>query len=81
MKTGNSAGATDRTTGKVYFVEFPPAPAPETPSTTDQEPETATDIASTENREASLFADDEERSEWAPPGDLPAWWTRGGAQG
>ena len=33
-----------------------------------------------ENPGPSLFNSYEEHSEWAPPGELPAWWTRGGAQ-
>jgi hypothetical protein len=70
----------DHPTAKVYFVEFPPA-APPTPAATE-DPEAETEIVLTENAEASLFSDDMERSEWAPPGgDLPHWWTRGGAQG
>ncbi len=75
----------DQPTAKVYFVEFPPAappaPAP-APTTADGGGEADTEIVLSENPEASLFADDHERSEWAPPGDdLPTWWTRGGAQG
>ena len=65
----------DGPTARVYFVEFPPG------ATTDGDSDAGTEIVLTETPGASLFADDEERSEWAPPSDLPAWWTRGGAQG
>jgi hypothetical protein len=70
----------DTPTGKVYFVEFPPM-APSAPEADDRE--TAdTEIVLSESPDASLFADDGERSEWAPPSaELPTWWTRGGAQG
>jgi cell division septum initiation protein DivIVA len=67
----------DRPDAKVFFVEFPPAAA----ARTNDDPEAENEIVLTETPGASLFADDEERSEWAPPGDLPAWWIRGGAQG
>jgi hypothetical protein len=67
-------------TGKVYFVEFPPM-ASSAPETIDPEP-ADTEIVLGESPAASAFAGDGERSEWAPPSaDLPAWWTRGGAQG
>ncbi|MDQ1518462.1 MAG: hypothetical protein QOE80_4292 [Actinomycetota bacterium] len=70
----------DAPTGKVYFVEFPPM-ASSAPETIDPEP-VDTEIVLSESPGASLFADDGERSEWAAPSsDLPAWWTRGGAQG
>jgi hypothetical protein len=63
---------------KVYFVEFPPATPPPTSCAPDPEAE----ILPTQTPGASLFADEAERSEWAPPSsELPAWWTRGGAQG
>ena len=66
----------DGPTARVYFVEFPPG------ATTDGDySEAENEIVLTGTTGASLFADDEERSEWAPPSDLPAWWTRGGAQG
>jgi hypothetical protein len=68
-------------TAKVYFVEFPPAPAPGGEAATADTAEAETEIVLTETPGASLFADDEERSEWAPPSDLPTWWIRGGAQG
>ena len=66
-------------TAKVYFVEFPPAAdaAPAQAPDPAAEPE----VVLTENPAASLFHTEEERSEWAPPPELPAWWTRGGAQG
>jgi hypothetical protein len=84
-------GADDRPPGKVYFVEFPPyatpapAPAVTVPPVTAPpfagEPEADREIVLTESPGPSLFADDQERSEWAPPIDnLPTWWTRG-AQG
>jgi hypothetical protein len=70
----------DAPTGKVYFVEFPPM-APPTPERAEPEPDD-TGIVLSESPGASLFADDGERSEWAPPSaELPTWWTRGGAQG
>src|SRR5207302_411551 len=59
----------------------PTPAAPPAPTTADHGGEADTETVLTENPEASLFADDDERSEWAPPGDLPTWWTRGGAQG
>ena len=68
----------DQPSGKVYFVEFPPAAAP-APAPAHPDPET--EIVLTENPGASLFLSDEERSEWAPPVDMPIWWTRDGAQG
>jgi len=34
-----------------------------------------------ESSGASLFNSDRERSEWAPPPEMPTWWIRGGAQG
>lgn len=69
----------DHPTAKVYFVEFPPMAGSE-PAGSD--PEAEGEIVLTETPGASLFADDVERSEWAPPADtLPTWWTRGsGAQ-
>jgi hypothetical protein len=69
----------DHPSAKVYFVEFPPMAAP-APATDDDEADR--EIVLTETPGASLFADEVERSEWAPPADnLPAWWTRGsGAQ-
>jgi hypothetical protein len=70
----------DHPTGKVYFVEFPPYATPAGASAY-ADPEADREIVLTESPGASLFADDQERSEWAPPSDLPTWWTRGGAQG
>ena len=77
----------DQPIGKVYFVEFPP-PAPAIPTPTPEaHPDEAypdgadTEIVLTENSGASLFNSDRERSEWAPPPEMPTWWTRGGAQG
>lgn len=75
---------------KVYFVEFPP-PAPPTPMPESAESYSDSDVDSysreeyheepSENPGASLFNSDRERSEWAPPPDMPIWWIRGGAQG
>jgi hypothetical protein len=71
----------DSPTAKVYFVEFPPM-APPAPGTVDPGPvDDADEIVLSASPGASLFADDGERSEWSPPSDLPAWWTRGGVQG
>jgi hypothetical protein len=69
----------DHPSAKVYFVEFPPMATP-APATDDDGADR--EIVLTETPGASLFADEVERSEWAPPADnLPAWWTRGsGAQ-
>ena len=68
--------------GKVYFVEFPPpAPAMPTPMPEPAEPysdDPDTEIVLTENPGASLFNSDRERSEWAPPPEMPTWWIRGG---
>ena len=83
----------DSPTAKVYFVEFPPASAaartdeaaapPVAADSSDayDDPAEEPEIVLTESPAASLFQTDEERSEWAPPSDLPAWWTRGGVQG
>ncbi len=70
----------DLPSAKVYFVEFPPM-AGATPAA-ETEPEPDREIVLSETPGASLFADDVERSEWAPPAEsLPTWWTRGtGAQ-
>lgn len=65
----------DRPSGKVYFVEFPPMAAD---PMAGHPAESETEIVLTDD---SLFRSEEERSEWAPPTDLPTWWTRGGAQG
>jgi hypothetical protein len=71
----------DHPTGKVYFVEFPPHATPAAPAA-HGDPEAEQEIILSESSPgASLFVDDEERSEWAPPSDLPNWWTRGGVQG
>jgi hypothetical protein len=81
-------GGDDQPIGKVYFVEFPPpAPAMPTPTPERAEPssddpdDSDTEIVLTESPGASLFTSDRERSEWAPPPDMPTWWIRGGAQG
>ena len=70
----------DAPSAKVYFVEFPPgggaAPAP-----ADADPDGPAEIILSDQPGASLFSDEAERSEWAPPVELPTWWTRGGAQG
>ena len=82
----DGADDADHPTGKVYFVEFPPyaTPAPPPPVTAppvDHDPEAEREIILSDSPGPSLFVDDEERSEWAPPSsDLPTWWTRG-AQG
>ena len=71
----------DEPTAKVYFVEFPP-PAPPIPATATAEaaPEPV-EIILTENPAASLFNSDEERSEWAPPPEMPVWWVQDRVQG
>jgi hypothetical protein len=75
----------DQPIGKVYFVEFPPpAPAMTTPKSEPDESysdDSDTEIVLTENPEASLFNSDRERSEWAPPPEMPTWWIRGSVQG
>jgi hypothetical protein len=72
----------DQPSAKVYFVEFPPPapPAPE-PGPVDTYPDPEEEIILTESSGASLFNSDRERSEWAPPPEMPTWWTRDGAQG
>ena len=85
----------DQPIGKVYFVEFPP-PAPAMPTPRPEPDESYSDDSDTdchsgghprtpgevtENPAASLFNSDRERSEWAPPPEMPTWWIRGGAQG
>jgi hypothetical protein len=74
----------DSPTAKVYFVEFPPMapPAPPTPppAPDHDDPEPEREIVLSDTVGASLFPE-EEHSEWAPPPEMPAWWTRGGAQG
>ena len=54
--------------------ETTPAPAPAAAPASEE-------IVVIENPDASLFGSDEERSEWAPPAELPTWWTRDGAHG
>ena len=76
-----AADDADSPTAKVYFVEFPPM-APPAPETVEPGPALDDDeIVLSATPGASLFADDGERSEWAAPSELPAWWTRGGVQG
>jgi hypothetical protein len=77
---------TERPTAKVYFVEFPPAapaaapgPAPASAAADPYAP-TAADIPAPPYPGTRLDPD-QPSSEWAPPAELPAWWTRGGAQG
>lgn len=76
----------EETLGKVYFVEFPP-PAPMMPTPTPEPIEVCaddsadTEIVLTETAGASLFNSERERSEWAPPPEMPTWWIRGNAQG
>jgi hypothetical protein len=78
---GNPSDDADQPTAKVYFVEFPPA-APSAPETINPARSGDDEIVLTEPSDAGLFSGGDERSEWAPPSsDLPAWWTRGGAQG
>lgn len=88
-------GGADQPVGKVYFVEFPPpAPTMATPMPEPAEPDSDhvdTDChpgghplmpgVLTQRPGASLFNSDRERSEWAPPPEMPTWWTRDGAQG
>ncbi len=84
----------DQPSAKVYFVEFPPPappapipkaavsyprPEPEADCLTGGHPRTPGVLSETPG--ASLFNSDRERSEWAPPPDMPTWWTRDGAQG
>ena len=72
----------DRPSAKVYFVEFPPpAPPLPMPESAESYSDPDVEISLTENPEASLFNSDRERSEWAPPPDMPTWWTRGSVQG
>jgi hypothetical protein len=78
---GDSA---DQPSAKVYFVEFPPPALREPePAPVDSYPDPDPDeeIVLTETPGASLFNSDRERSEWAPPPEMPTWWTRGGVQG
>jgi hypothetical protein len=91
-EVGADDDSADQPTAKVYFVEFPPLapPAPE-PAPVDAYPDPEADCDSgghprapgnlTESPGASLFNSDRERSEWAPPPEMPTWWTRDGAQG
>ncbi len=85
---GDADDSPDQPIGKVYFVEFPP-PAPAMPTPTPERAEPSSDDPDDSDREivltdspgASLFNSDRERSEWAPPPEMPTWWIRGGAQG
>jgi multidrug efflux pump subunit AcrA (membrane-fusion protein) len=70
----------DQPSAKVYFVEFPPPAAPTPTPTPEPVLESDREIVLTETGE-SLFSDERERSEWAPPPEMPTWWTRGSAQG
>jgi hypothetical protein len=78
----------DERTAKVYFVEFPPAapaappgePADASPDV-DVDPELDSPGPVPDSPGPSLFGSDAERSEWAPPPEMPTWWTRGGVQG
>jgi hypothetical protein len=82
---GDADDSPDQPIGKVYFVEFPPpAPAMTTPKPEPDESysdDSDTEIVLTENPDASLFNSDRERSEWAPPPEMPTWWIRGSVQG
>jgi hypothetical protein len=80
----------DQPSGKVYFVEFPPpAPREPEPAPVDSYPDPEDDWDSeghppgdlTGTPGASLFNSERERSEWAPPPEMPTWWIRGNAQG
>jgi len=91
-EAGPAVDSADEPSAKVYFVEFPP-PAPPVPEPVpvDSYADAAEDRDSgghprdpgvvTETPGASLFNSDRERSEWAPPPEMPTWWTRGNAQG
>ena len=68
----------DQPSAKVYFVEFPPIAPGATPAVDVTEADR--EIVLSDTPGSSLFVDEEERSEWAPPTDMPAWWTNGGAQ-
>jgi hypothetical protein len=78
------ADDTGTPTAKVYFVEFPPAAPAETPASVEPPvsagPAAEPEIVLPETGDAGLFQSEEERSEWAPPMEIPTWWTRGGAQ-
>ena len=89
---GPADDGADQRSAKVYFVEFPPpapplpTPAPVAPDRAaaahaHPEPDTDTEIVLPDSAEASPINSDREHSEWAPPPELPNWWTRGGAQG
>jgi hypothetical protein len=74
----------DTPTAKVYFVEFPPAAAPEPPpmeTPLAAGPAGEYEIVLPESADADLVATTDDRGEWTPPVEIPAWWTRGGAQG
>jgi vacuolar-type H+-ATPase subunit E/Vma4 len=70
----------DHPTAKVYFVEFPPA-APVEPAPGPAAPEPEVEIVLTDPPGAGLPGTEDDCPEWAPPAELPAWWTRDGAQG
>ena len=70
----------DQPSAKVYFVEFPPPAAPVPTPSPEPDFESDNEIVLTENPDASLFNNERERSEWAPPPEMPTWWIRGGAQ-
>jgi hypothetical protein len=86
-----SADDSEGPSAKVYFVEFPtPAPPAPEPATVDSDPAPDSDCDSGGHPRApgivtetadSLFDSNRERSEWAPPPEMPTWWTRDGAQG
>jgi hypothetical protein len=62
----------------------PPAPAPAAepvPEPLADAPESVREIVLSDTPGASLFRSERERSEWAPPPEMPTWWTRDGAQG
>lgn len=76
----------DTPSAKVYFVEFPPAAAQpsapvEAPIAAGPAPEPEPEIVLPETADTDLIHSDDGRSGWVPPMEIPAWWTRGGAQG
>jgi hypothetical protein len=69
----------DQPSAKVYFVEFPPpAPREPEPAPVDSDSDPEVEIVLTDSPGPSLFTSERERSEWAPPPEMPTWWTRQG---
>jgi len=79
-ESGTADDSADQPSAKVYFVEFPPL-APQAPEPTPVDSDHEEEIVLIESPGASLFTSERERSEWAPPPEMPTWWTRDGAQG